>query len=334
MRNLLYLLLLMIVSCKTIGSKGEKINPFRKALESIPKSAIFSMKGFYLWDPSIIKVGDTYHLICSRWPENTEMNGWKKSEIIRSESKNLFGPYTFKGVILEPSSHPWATQAVHNPKIIKDKNIFLLVHLGIPKWQTGFAISKNIEGPYEPFKQPVFNTGNASIIIKENGSVYAVGKRRLKNDAEGKPDYFMEAFIARSFNSPFTSIKDNVGDSLNLLPSNYQLEDPTLWFANQAYHVICNDWKAKASGVEKGLLYYTSKDGIDYQLVSNLPIWSHDEGLPMNDKTIVTLERLERPQVFTNERNEVIALMAAALPKGGKPSFIVIRPVNKFYPKK
>jgi hypothetical protein len=321
------------ISCKTVPILQLKINPIRAALDRVPQSAIFSMQGYYLWDPSIIQVDSIYHLFCSRWPENTEMNGWKKSEIIRAESHSLFGPYEFKEVVLQPLHHPWATQGVHNPKIVKVGDTFLLYHLGIPKWQTGFAISKNISGPYEPYQQPVFNTGNPALIIKDNGSVYAVGKRRLKNEAEGKPDYFLEAFTASRFDVPFTPIKDMIEDTLNLLPHHYQLEDPTLWFANHTFHMICNDWKARATGLEKAMVYYTSKDGLDYQLVSKTPLWSHEEGIPMENETTTPLRRLERPQVFLNDQSEVVALMAAALPAVDKPSFIVIRPVKHFFPR-
>jgi hypothetical protein len=58
------------------------------------------MEGYYLWDPSVIKVGDTYHLFCSRWPKDTEMKGWMKSHVIRAASKSLFGPYQFQEVVL------------------------------------------------------------------------------------------------------------------------------------------------------------------------------------------------------------------------------------------
>lgn len=34
-------------------------SPLRSALRPVPESAIFKMDGWYLWDPSVIKVGDT-----------------------------------------------------------------------------------------------------------------------------------------------------------------------------------------------------------------------------------------------------------------------------------
>jgi hypothetical protein len=44
-------------------------NPLRDALNRVPWTAIFKLEGWSLWDPSLIKVGDTYHLFCSRWPK-------------------------------------------------------------------------------------------------------------------------------------------------------------------------------------------------------------------------------------------------------------------------
>jgi hypothetical protein len=47
--------------------KGVKIsyptsNPLRDALGTIPATAILAIDGFFLWDPSVIQVGDTYCL--------------------------------------------------------------------------------------------------------------------------------------------------------------------------------------------------------------------------------------------------------------------------------
>ena len=73
-------------------------NPLRDALQPVPETAIFKMEGYYLWDPSLIKVGDTYHLFASRWPVTAErMDGWKKSHVIRATSKiSVRSPISFR----------------------------------------------------------------------------------------------------------------------------------------------------------------------------------------------------------------------------------------------
>ncbi|HKJ77982.1 MAG TPA: glycoside hydrolase family protein [Prolixibacteraceae bacterium] len=329
-----FLLFLMFLLFSGVISTAQKtdIPSLKNNLQLVPQSALFEMEGYYLWDPSVIKVGDQYHLFCSRWPEETDMSGWKKSQVIRAVSKSLFGPYTFAEVVLQPENHSWATQGVHNPKIIKLNDKYLLYHLGIPVWKTGFALADEITGPWEVLDYPPISTNNPSVTVEEDGSLYAVGKHKPEPHRDGKWDAYMHAFRANNCMDDFKPVTDNVGDTLNLLPNNFELEDPSVWKHKGLYNVVCNDWEGKATGISKSMIQYVSNDGIDYKLVSTEPIWSHQEGVPLKNGGTIRLSRLERPQVFLNENNEVIAMLAAALPESGNPSFIVIRPVDRYAP--
>lgn len=304
-------------------------NPLKEALKPVPESAVFKMEGYYLWDPSVIKVGDTYHLFCSRWPEKDGMNGWKQSHVIRATSKSLFGPYQFQEVVLHPSNHPWATQAIHNPKIIRVGNKYLLYHLGIPQWKTGFAFADSIQGPWTPVDHPMIATNNPALLVHSDGSVYTVGKFKPKVFRDGKWDANMQAFEAAGIMGPYTLVKD----TLNRLPNNFELEDPTIWWANNQYNVICTDWEAKVTGEQKSVIYYTSKDGINYRLFSQIPIWSQTDPVPMQNGKTIRVKGIERPQVFTNEKSEVVALLVSIHPAEDIPTYIMIRPVENFIPK-
>jgi hypothetical protein len=299
------------------------VNPLREALLPVPKDAVFKLEGFYLWDPSVIKVGETYHLFASRWPATNGMKGWIYSEVVRATSKSLFGPYRFAGVVLDPAHHPWAKQAVHNPKIIRVGNKFLLYHLGIPVWQTGFAFADSIEGPWAPVAKPVIPINNPAILIKPDGKVYAVGKFR----AHGETRY-MNAFTADDIMGPYKL----VGDSGDRLPHGFELEDPTIWWADNQYNVICTDWQAKVTGIQKALVYYTSKDGINYKLYSNLPVWSQNDLILVEGGESLSVTQVERPQVYLDENGAVTALMAGVHPPGKDATYIIIRPVNNFVP--
>lgn len=316
------------VLLKEIKISYPKSNPFKNALLPVPESAIFKMEGYYLWDPSVIKVGDTYHLFCSRWPEKEGMKGWFRSQVIRATSKSLFGPYLFQEVALDPSKHPWATQAIHNPKITKVGNKYLIYHLGIPQWKTGFAFADSIEGPWTPVPYPVIGTNNPALLIRPDGSVYVVGKFKPKVPRDGNWDANMQAFEASNFMGPYKLVHD----TLNRLPGNFELEDPTIWWANNQYNVICTDWEAKVTGVQKSVVYYTSKDGVSYQLYSQLPIWSQLEPVPLQNGQTLKIKGIERPQVFTNEKGAVVALLASVKPLEEGPSYIIIRPVKDFIP--
>jgi len=314
---------------KDIKISYPKSNPLKDALQPVPESAIFKMEGYYLWDPSLIKVGDTYHLFCSRWPKDKEMIGWQKSHVVRATSKSLFGPYQFQEVVLHPSNHPWATQGIHNPKITRVGNKYLLYHLGIPQWKTGFAFADSIQGPWTPVPHPVIGTNNPALLIRPDGSAYAVGKFKPKVTRDGRWDANMQAFEATNYNGPYKLLQD----TLNRLPGNFELEDPTIWWANKQYNVICTDWEAKVTGVQKSVIYYTSKDGINYELYSQIPAWSQTEPVPMQNGKSLNVKGIERPQVYVNDKGKLVALLASIYPAEGGPTYIIIRPVKNFVPK-
>ena len=304
-------------------------NPLKDALQPVPETAVFKMEGYYLWDPSVIKVGDTYHLFCSRWPKDKEMIGWKKSHTIRATSKSLFGPYQFQEVVLDPAKHPWATEGIHNPKITKVGDKYLIYHLGIPLWKTGFAFANSIEGPWTPVPNPVISTNNPALLIRPDGSAYAVGKFKPKVTRDGKWDANMQAFEAKNYNGPYKLMQD----TLNRLPGNFELEDPTIWWANNQYNVICTDWEAKVTGVQKSVICYTSKDGINYELYSQIPVWSQTEPVPLQNGKSLIVKGIERPQVYVNDKGKLVALLASIYPAEGGPTYIIIRPVKNFKPK-
>jgi len=93
-------------------------NPLKAKLGNPLKDGGFARKGFNLWDPSIIKVGDTYHMFASCWTSEN-FNAWKTSFIVRGTSKTLLGPYTFAGQVFRPRPGDFFdSEGGHNPKII------------------------------------------------------------------------------------------------------------------------------------------------------------------------------------------------------------------------
>jgi hypothetical protein len=59
-------------------------------------------------------------------------------------------------------------------------------------------------------------------------------------------------------------------------------------------------------------------------------VWSQSDPVPLDDGTTVAIPGVERPQVFQNEQGEIIAILAAIRPTGDAPSYIMIRPVDRF----
>jgi len=144
-------------------------------------------------------------------------------------------------------------------------------------------------------------------------------------------DDYMDAYASSTLEGPYKKL----GDSGSRLPHNLELEDPTLWWANGQYNVVCLDWEGKATGILKAFTYYTSKDGIRYTLHSEVPVWHRGEAIPLTDGSRLKVTRLERPQVFLDENNSVIALLAGAQPENrSDPWILIIRPVAGFHPGK
>lgn len=146
---------------------------------------------------------------------------------------------------------------------------------------------------------------------------------------DGKWDANMQAFEASDYMGPYKLVQD----TLNRLPNNLEQEDPTIWWANNQYNVICTDWKAKVTGVQKAVVYYTSKDGVNYELYSQIPVWSQLEPVPLQNGQTLRIKDVERPQVFTNNKGSVVALLVSVKPLQDGPSYIIIRPVKDFIPK-
>ncbi|NBR70199.1 MAG: hypothetical protein EBT69_08515, partial [Verrucomicrobia bacterium] len=59
---------LSLISCRErVNVQVPTDNPLKAKLGNPLRNGGFARKGFNLWDPSIIKVGDTYHMFASCW---------------------------------------------------------------------------------------------------------------------------------------------------------------------------------------------------------------------------------------------------------------------------
>src|SRR5438093_9737077 len=112
------------------GSKPPSVaagKSLKDSLRPAVKNGGFAMDGYFIWCSSVIKVGDTYHMFASRWPGKYGLAGWTKySECVRATSKELLGPYGFAEVVLQKREGEWDNDRVHNVKIVKAGEKFVL----------------------------------------------------------------------------------------------------------------------------------------------------------------------------------------------------------------
>ena len=278
------------------------------------------MDGYILWCSSVIKVGDTYHLFASRWPAEYQLAGWTKySECVRATTKNLLGPYEFQEVVLQKRADDWDNTRIHNGKVVKAGDKFVLYYIDSAN-ETGYAVADQITGPWTRSAGPVIRASNPAIRVRPDNSVYVFA--RLRDETKFNRGI---AFTAPNYAGPYT-VQAN-GD--NLLPKGSELEDPTIWWANNQYNIVLNDWNGLLTGVSKSGAQYFSKDGVHYEAMSNVPVFT--KTVVYDDGSTEKFNRRERPFVFTNEKNEVEALFTACLPENG-PARIVVQPVDHYVP--
>jgi hypothetical protein len=309
-------------------------NPLKAKLGNPLQDGGFARKGFNLWDPSIIKVGDTYHMFASCWTSEN-FNAWKTSFIVRGTSKTLLGPYSYAGEVFRPRPGDFFdSEGCHNPKITFHDGKYYLYYLGIPAWKSGVAVSDSIEGPWERRNDWCIPANNPALWIHPDGSVYGVGKVKVENPkypGSKKFDellHYIHAYQAKSIFGPYTMLHQG---KENALPSNYQNEDPCVWHDGERYHMLLTDLHGLASGLHKSFVYYTSRDGISYELVSKEPLFSNQNPIRFEDGSETKFLRIERPNIVLDEEGAVIAVLAACSPENQEEGArILVFPVDRF----
>jgi hypothetical protein len=271
----------------------------------------------------VIKEGDTYHMFASGWDAEHGLGGWTRySECVRATSTNLFGPYEVQEVVLQKRTNNWDNTRVHNVKIVKAGTKYVLYHIDTAN-ETGYAVADAITGPWKRNDAAAMRVSNPSILVRPDQSIYVFG--RLGVEQGGERVNRGIAFTAPTYAGPYTVLKN--GD--NLLPNNYELEDPTIWWANDQYNVLLNDWRGKASGITKAGMQYWSKDGVTYHLMNKEPVFG--KTVVYDDGTSETFRRRERPFIYTNEKGEALALFTSCL-RTENEAWIEVQPIDRYYP--
>jgi len=309
----------LLVSAACLAAEQKEKRTFKDCLQPAVKNGGFAQADQILWCSSVLKVGETYQMFASRWPAQYGLGGWTKySECVRATSKDLLGPYKFEEVVLSKRENRWDKSRVHNVKIVKAGEKFVLYYINTAN-ETGYAVADAVTGPWKRVEKPVMKVSNPAPFVRPDGSIYVFGRLRVGDVNRGI------AFTAPTYEGPYTVVKDGE----NLLANDNELEDPTIWWAHDQYNVLLNDWKGKATGTVKGGAKYFSKDGTHYELMSAEPVFS--KTVAFDDGTSETFARRERPFVYTNEKGEVIALFTACLPTEG-PARVVVQPVDHYVP--
>ena len=296
--------------------EGLKAQSLENKILPAEKEDGFKMEGYILWCPSVIKVGDTYHLFASRWPEKYGLAGWTTySEIVRATSKNILGPYNFQEVVIQKREGFWDNDRAHNPKIVKSGDTFILYYISSAN-ETGYAYSKSITGPWIRTDKVAMPFSNPAPLVKPDGSIYVFGRKSINNKR------IAQAYEAKAYEGIYTK----VSEQYNLLPDSNQLEDPTIWWENNQYNILLSDFGGEATGVKKDGAQYFSKDGIRFQLLNKKPVYT--KTVKYTDGTSFTFRRRERPFVYVEKDGKPKAFFTSCLTEDGR-SWIVAQAIQK-----
>ena len=313
--------IVLFVALFALWQPGVKAQTLKDAMQPALKNAGFKMEGYILWCSTVIKVGNTYHMFASRWPEQYGLAGWTTySEIVRATSDNIYGPYKFQEVVIQKRPDNWDKERGHNPKIVKAGDTYVLYYISSAN-KTGYAWSKSITGPWNRTDSIAMPFSNPAPLVRKDGSIYVFGRKAVNNIRVA------QAYTAPAYNGKYTMLSTK----FNLLPDSNQLEDPTIWWAQNQYNVILTDFTGTLTGTTKAGAQYASVDGINYKAVSKDVVFG--KKVTYDDGTTQTFRRRERPFVYTNEKGEVIAFFTACLTEQGQ-SWIVVNPVKNYIPPK
>ena len=275
----------------------------------VPKESGFKMSGWFVWGGSPIRVGDTYHLFASRWPDSTGFpQGYRThSEIVRATAGDPLGPYTFQEVVIgERAPGYWDSGMAHNPHIQKIGDRFVLFYIGSDVGsgyrQIGYATADVITGPWTRSDQPIdfgSDANNPAVYAESDGSV-----KMMWRDKELRV-YLAEA---PSYSGPYTIRNDNVWPA-------HRLEDFYLWKQDSLYHMLCEDNRGGVSGHERWGVHFLSEDGVhDWHPAD--PVVFYDHTLRFTDGTALHCERRERPQLLFDDNGRITHLFTSALHEG------------------
>ena len=335
----------------TLKKKEWKNTIFNRIGEA-PVNGGFKMDGYWVWGSTVIKGDDgLYHMFASRWPSYIPFHpGWMvASEIAHATSKTAEGPYTFNDVALNRRGIQfWDGKSVHNPKIVKYKDKYILYYMGSTnpfpeitkenakelthesRWSVsgrwnkriGIAVSDNLYGPWKRNDSPIFEvkpntfynylTSNPSPLIREDGSVVLLFKGRGYNENGTPSPWNVGVATAPSFMGPYKAVSDEPIFSKDKIGV---VEDPNLWVDEDGYHMVVKDMNGTITGEYHAGVLAHSTDGINW-VVDKEPL-AYSRKIKWDNGTTIEQGQLERAFVFVEDGKPSHLFFATMDGKGG-----------------
>ncbi|MBE5742384.1 MAG: hypothetical protein E7360_03570 [Clostridiales bacterium] len=308
--------------------------------------------GYYVWDCSVIKVGDKYHMFSSRWKKELGFGfNWVfNSEIIQSVADKPEGPYKFLRVVLPRRDRRYFDgMNTHNTCIKEYNGKFYLYYMGttyggdIPnekdgatydyyletwnKKRIGVAVADDIYGEFIRRDNPILEprdcsywdctiTTNPMVTIMPNGKTYMIYKSRR---AVGKPLQLGIA-VADKPDGVFERISNK--PLFDFFNEDFHIEDPYIWYDGERKKfclIAKDDVKNGSYGVtgEWGNGFYAeSDDCINFEIPDDPTVYTRKVKWADGRETVQG--NLERPSLLLDDRGKPTHIFCAT-GDGGVP---------------
>ena len=299
----------------------------RDRIGPVAKNSGLHIDGYFVWCGSVIKVGDTYHMFASRWPEATKFpDGYRThSEIVRATAAKPEGPYTFQEVVIgKRAAGKWDSAMAHNPVIYQTGSTFVLYYIGSDEGsryrQVGIATAPAVTGPWTRSDAPLdlgvkSDANNPAACFEPDGSVKLVWRDR---------ELRVYISTAPSFRGPYRVANDNVWPKA-------PVEDFFFFKAQGKYHLICEDNVGKVTGQVRWGAHLWSENGIsDWKPCDPAVAYNHE--IRWSDGGSLHAVRRERPWLLI-EGGRITTLFTAVFDGArtwNQP--VPIRPAIKLQP--
>lgn len=354
-----------IFSFLAVPPPQEELDFSRLIPAQVPRSVIFQQQDYCLWDPAMVRTADgECHLLYSRWPLALGFDAWAThAEIAWATSKQPEGPYTFRKVVLGSRGGDfWDGHSVYNTCLLAHQGKFYLYYTGnhgTPAWRhdraltmkdpdwwsqrnsqrIGVAVADHPGGPWRRMDKPLIDTGPETghgiiavpnITLRIGGGFLLAYKTLAPGEGNFGGGVFHYVATGRDPLGPFRRHPVPMVDKSKVFhrPFNFHIDDHFEWVQDGRYYAIVKDHDAPFLTAHGRCLYLLeSRDGLAWRIARNPLV--KDFSIKWSDGSTELFERLEMPKLHL-ESGRPRTLFLAALPQGGRQSFLVALPLRPF----
>jgi hypothetical protein len=355
----------VLAGCAGAALAAEDLDFARLIPPRIARSAVYREEDWCLWDPAMVRTPDgVCHLLYSRWRRTLGFDAWATHAGIGwATAQRPEGPYRFQRTVFPGAGgDAWDAHSVYNTCLLEHGGRYYLYYTGNrgpgswrpdravttkdEEWwvqrnnqRVGVAVADHPSGPWQRFERPLIDTGpdtgwgiiaTPNVCARPGGGFLMVYKTLAPGAGRIGSGVFHYAATADNPLGPFRRHPVPVVDKRKLVKAGpaptFHIDDHLEWWQGDRYYAIVKDHNPPhLTGHGKALLLLESADGLTWklsrhELVSKFALAWEDGGED-------AFERLEMPKLYF-EGGRPRVLFLAALPKGGKQSWLLAVPLS------